>query len=187
MSHFSHLNSLATPTNLCIGVGLSASSFLYWGNLGLVRCGPFAIMNTKTRDALGIRPAQALQIWEDAYDRGAVHFFPSGVIGFLAFLTAGILRGSGDHPRSALFFIASAANFAVGFFTFTAIMPLNNHLKSILRSAEKRSGKKNAPELESEKEAEETLGSIDKWKTLNAVRMGFALFGWTAATVAILL
>jgi hypothetical protein len=67
----SYLRSLTSTNTLAVSLGLSASSFLFWGNVGLARCGPFAIMGEKERNALAIRPAQAVKIWEDAYDRGA--------------------------------------------------------------------------------------------------------------------
>jgi hypothetical protein len=51
--------------------GLIGSSFLFFGNLCLDRCGPFAILGLEERVALAIRPAQAVKMWEAAYDRGS--------------------------------------------------------------------------------------------------------------------
>jgi hypothetical protein len=66
----SYLQALANPKTLALALGMGGSSFLCFGNLGLDGCGPFAIMGEKERAGLAIRPAQAVQLWEAAYDRG---------------------------------------------------------------------------------------------------------------------
>jgi hypothetical protein len=70
----SPLSGLFNAHNVGLGVGLSASSFLFWGNIGLIRMGVMKFTNPGLRERLGIRPEQALQLWEAFYDLGLYVF-----------------------------------------------------------------------------------------------------------------
>jgi hypothetical protein len=56
--------------NVALGLGLCASSFLFWGNVALAEMGVMHMVKARHRERLGIRPAQALQLWETFFDRG---------------------------------------------------------------------------------------------------------------------
>jgi hypothetical protein len=106
----------------------------------------------------------------------------------VSFLATGLLHVPADasDPRRVLYFIASAASLSVGAFTFAVIMPLNHHLKDMLRHAEKRSGRASEPEF-SVDEADEALLGVNRWMVLNRVRMTFAGIGWVTATMTLLM
>jgi hypothetical protein len=59
-----------TPHRVALGLGLSASSLLLWGNVALAQMGVMHMVKARHRELLGIRPAQALQLWEAFFNRG---------------------------------------------------------------------------------------------------------------------
>jgi hypothetical protein len=65
-------------------------------------------------------------------------------------------------------------------------MPLNKHMKVLLRMAEKRSGKPSTPEFSSPADAEDALRSMERWKVVHNVRTVIAVVGWAAAMAAVL-
>jgi hypothetical protein len=63
-----------SPRRVALGLGLGASSLLFWGNIALAEMGVMHMVKDRHRERLGIRPAQALQLWETFFDRGLYVF-----------------------------------------------------------------------------------------------------------------
>jgi hypothetical protein len=59
---------LSTVHNVGLGIGLGASSYFFWGTIALARAGTMNLIKSGRRERLGIRPAQALQLWKASYD-----------------------------------------------------------------------------------------------------------------------
>jgi hypothetical protein len=131
----SPLSGLFTAHNVGLGIGLSASSFFFWGNIGLIRMGAMKLIKPGLRERLGIRPEQALQLWEVNYDSGAcvfvsrnhvvpgtekiirsIHFGPSTLVAAASFLAAAYYSRESDLPRTLLS-VASGLHFIIGPFT----------------------------------------------------------------------
>jgi hypothetical protein len=60
-------------------------------------------------------------------------------------------------------------------------MPLNNHMKTLLRAAEDRSGKLAAPQFGSPIDDKDAFRSMERWKVLHNIRTVIGAVGWTAA------
>jgi hypothetical protein len=63
-----------TPQKVGLGVGLLASSFMFLGNVAVARLGVMHILKKENRARYGIRPGQAIQLWEAWFDRAAYVF-----------------------------------------------------------------------------------------------------------------
>jgi hypothetical protein len=113
-----------------------------------------------------------------------MYFVPSGLVAFASLLVA--ILDNPRLPHSALFLVALVAILCIGVLTFHNIMPLNNRLKSMLRRAEKKSGKANQPSF-SVDEADEALLGVNRWIFLNRVRIMVAAISWATTIVAILI
>jgi hypothetical protein len=61
-------SELFTVHNVGLGIGLGASSYFFWGTITLARAGTMNLIKTGQRERLGIRPAQALQLWNANHD-----------------------------------------------------------------------------------------------------------------------
>jgi hypothetical protein len=103
---------MTTPHTALLGLGLTASSWFVFGNLALSQMGPMAVVQKRAR--LGVRPAQALQLWEHTYDTGIVHFALAAGAAVLGFAGA-LYAAPGALPSRArtLLVIAAAAFVAV--------------------------------------------------------------------------
>jgi hypothetical protein len=103
---------MTTPHTALLSLGLTASSWFVFGNLALSQMGPMAVVQKRAR--LGVRPAQALQLWEHTYDTGTVHFAPAAGAAVLGFLGA-LYAAPGALPSRArtLLMVAVAAFVAV--------------------------------------------------------------------------
>jgi hypothetical protein len=103
---------MTTPHTALLSLGLTASSWFVFGNLALSQMGPMAVVQKRAR--LGVRPAQALQLWEHTYAPGTVHFAPAAGAAVLGFLGA-LYAAPGALPSRArtLLMVAVAAFVAV--------------------------------------------------------------------------
>jgi hypothetical protein len=109
---------MTTPHTALLGLGLTASSWFVFGNLALSQMGPMAVVQKRAR--LGVRPAQALQLWEHTYDTGIVHFSPAAGAAVLGFLGALYAAPALPSQTRTLLMVAAAAFVAVPAWTFAA-------------------------------------------------------------------
>jgi hypothetical protein len=134
-----------------------------------------------------------------------MHFLPSIFLTTTAFSTAAYSRPSGlarsllytgagltffAAPFTVLFSECSVILFASSFDANDesySVAPLNNRLKAILRKAESQSSASDVDYPALGAQQTEALEGLDKWRSLNSMRITIAGAGWVFAVLAILM
>ncbi|TVY78503.1 hypothetical protein LSUE1_G005938 [Lachnellula suecica] len=164
---------MVSPAIIPLGLGLLATSSMFFGNIGLSLCGPLPIISEQI-GASGLTTSQRIRVWRLFFDR-ATTFIVGGVASnTILNLSVPFLTESQAVRNLALISAASTAlvlPYTVAFIANTnkALIQLDDRKVDVLSEGEQ----KRAVEL------------IAKWDKLHRVRYIFYGSAWASGLAAV--
>ncbi|KAJ6618240.1 hypothetical protein B0H10DRAFT_1252033 [Mycena sp. CBHHK59/15] len=159
---------MPSPGHLALVTGLVSASYFTFGNLAAAN---FGVMPAIARGNTTLSVTQKVSLWKFFYDTAKKHMASSGLISAVA-ISIAAYHSPERSPRNLLITGAASA-FVVLPLTLLFLMPVNNELADMLKSAK----------LRPMNSIEETraLDLLDRWSRLHWIRIFFGAIAWSIA------